>query len=111
LSFTREVVLVADGIEAPRIRWLGTVATTADEALPSPDVEPNAVREAMEFLRSALQDGPVEAKRLFTDAHAAGISNMTLRRAKNRLRIESGRSGGLGRAGTWEWRLPDEHDC
>jgi len=110
LSFTRETVSVADRIEAPRIRWLGTVTVTADEAAPDSDSEPNALSEAVAFLRSALRDGPVEAKRLFADAQAAGIAAKTLRRAKTRLRIESGRSGGLGRAGTWEWRLLDQDD-
>ncbi|BBD77408.1 AAA ATPase [Hydrogenophilus thermoluteolus] len=40
------------------------------------------------------------------EASEAGYSWATIRRAKERLGIEAERTGGVGKAGRWEWVLP-----
>ena len=97
--------LAADG--PVRVEWLGETALTADALLSSTigGEERTALAEAEDFLREVLSDGPVEANAVLKDARGAGISEKTLRRAKERLGVEAIRSG-FGSGGRWCWRLP-----
>lgn len=77
---------------------------TADEALNSGSKQ-NSLAEACAWLEAALADGATDASRLFELASQDGISERTLRRAKDQLGVESNR-GGFGPAGGWQWSLP-----
>ena len=64
-------------------------------------------REAMDWLREQLANGPVSSKQLGEDAKEMGFSDITLRRAYKEM-------GGKARksqfAGGWVWELPGEGD-
>ena len=56
-----------------------------------------------------LHDGPVKTTDVIAQAKEAGISEATLRRAKDRLGVVAGRaSEGNGGKGSWSWRLPSD---
>lgn len=96
--------------EAPngsvRVAWEGTSTFTAAQllALPVSDEERGALGEAVEFLRDLLAAGPVSAKRVKDESRRAGVAEMTLRRAKERLGI---RPRKLGMGGGWVWEIPE----
>jgi hypothetical protein len=64
----------------------------------------SAKREAREFLQETLREGPVLQQQVIADAKANGISQRTLRRAKEDLKVESykARTANAG----WMWELP-----
>ena len=67
------------------------------------------LEEAIYVLYSILGDGPllaIEAKKL---ANAAGITDRTLRRAKEVLQVGSRRKG-FGRGSQFRWILPKQHE-
>jgi hypothetical protein len=108
LTYTIEVVLHEAAGFVPRIHWHGESPHTARSLLAQPveDGERSALEEAKAFLLDLLGAGPVEADRVRREARAAGIADVTLRRAKALLGVQSERTGGLGEAGRWTWRLP-----
>jgi hypothetical protein len=63
--------------------------------------ERTALDDAKEFLREELADGLVMAKQVFKDAREAGHAEITVRRAKTELRVQSEKQGSEG----WAWRL------
>jgi hypothetical protein len=88
----------------PAVVWGETVRLSADEVLQPEAVEQKSERlEAMEWLRERLSAGPVSAKQTRTDAKQAGIAWITLRRAKDALRVRQTKEGF---AGGWHWELP-----
>ena len=95
----------------PVVRWEpDPIKISADEALkPVPQKhEPgddSDLGEAERWLTDALRDGPVAATEIQKLAKADGIAPQTLRRAKESLKIESGKEQGI-QFGAWEWRLP-----
>jgi hypothetical protein len=81
LSFN---IQTADGL--PIIQWTGTCDQTAEQLLaPQTAEEHGAIREAVEFLREELRNGPIPAKELFKTAENLGISKASLKRAKPSL--------------------------
>ena len=91
----------------PVVAWGGPVGHSAT-GLVAEDAtgEPRWAREeAVEFLRAELSDTFRTAKDLGRAARAAGISDMTLRRARRELGVKSRRVGGVGDAGYWVWEL------
>ena len=70
-----------------------------------PVEERAVVNDVTRFLGTLLASGPVAATECLRQARAAGISEKTLRRAKNRLRIESIREGD-GLLSLWLWQMP-----
>ncbi len=66
--------------------------------------ETPAMDEAIEFLRQSLQSGPQPMKSIQAAAEAAGISRVTLKRAKAELGVESRREG-YGSDGQYVWTL------
>lgn len=62
----------------------------------------SALNEACAWLRTELASGPQPARELLTAARAAGLSLVTLRRAKRILAIRSIHVSGT----TWHWSLP-----
>lgn len=76
-------------------------------SLAAPNVSPHertALDDAKKFLREELADGLVMAKQVFKDAREAGHAEITVRRAKTELRVQSEKQGSEG----WAWRLPDD---
>ena len=95
-------------VEAPgavRIDWLGTSDVTAAQmlALPVDEEERSVLDDAVAFLRDRLSDGQVDAATVKADAHKASVSERTLRRARDRLKVKPRK---LGMTGPWVWSLP-----
>lgn len=83
----------------------------ADKLLgpPAGNEERSAQDEAQDFLRDLLAGGPVEARTVIKEAKAAGIADITLRRAKAALGVTVKRSTRPGeRTGPWVWSLRDD---
>ena len=64
-----------------------------------------ALEEAADFLRGELTDGECEVVTLKSNARAAGISEITLRRAKERLGVKARK---IGFSKNWVWYLASE---
>jgi KaiC/GvpD/RAD55 family RecA-like ATPase len=89
-----------------RVEWKGTTDHDAN-SLATEVLSPHdrsAKEEAMAFLRDLLKDGPVPSRRVKAEAREADITEATLRRAKDALRIKSHKDG----EGPWLWSLPDK---
>lgn len=61
--------------------------------------------DAMDFLRAELADGPRLVKEIKAEAKAAGITEITLQRAKATLGIRPSKGGYQG---AWRWSLKDD---
>lgn len=93
------------GIFASYIAWGKSVDGTARELLAEPygdQSDKSAIEAACDFLRDVLADGLSPVKGVEAEANNAGISKATLRRARDRLGVNSKK--GVG--GAWYWRLP-----
>ena len=87
--------------------WKGNVNVKAEDLLRVADEgEKTAVEEAEEFLQAVLADGPVPADEVIKQARKFCISQVTLRRAKKMLQVQSYRQG--GKKGKWYWSLKDD---
>ncbi len=94
--------------EAPVIAWESEpVEMTADEALAvsKPDEERTATDDAVDLLNFFLSDGSMKASEIQKEARSAGISEKSLRRARERLGIKPKKSS-FG--GGWEWGLTED---
>lgn len=97
-----------------RIVWQGESKHRAGDLLGvrgDGDPEAPARGEAEVFLREVLAGGAAPAKQVQAEARDAGISTMTLRRAREALGVRAYRVGVEGRrgGGAWWWSLPGEH--
>lgn len=91
---------------APLIVWESEPVTiTADEALAPSDSNDEKTDGdwATEVLKDILLDGPMQVVDVNSEAKSAGISQKSLRRAKEKLGIKS-KKGGF--KGGWVWSLP-----
>jgi len=91
----------------PRLAWEpGAVALAANEVLGNVEMQQDQSerREAKEWLKDFLADGPVAVKKIQGEAKAAGLSWMTVRRAKEALLVVASKSAYQG---GWQWRLED----
>ncbi len=91
---------------AARVVWHGQSDLSAAQILESPaDGEgKSALSEAKEFLLDELRDGPMAAKQVKKNAREADVSERTLKRAKQELRVRSEKESD----GSWTWRLPEK---
>ena len=107
-AFIINPAIVCNGIETATIEWLDEKVTiTADELLSSSTTQdPSALQEAKEFLLELLKNGPIDSAQVLAEAALNGISEATLRRAKDKLGVVSMRSGGIGKNGKWDCSLP-----
>ena len=93
-----------------RVAWEGPSEHTAGSLLahvPARDEEqrrPSALAEAADILRAILADGPRPAPAAQAEARAAGISPITLPRAREALGIRPRKDQFQG---AWIWELPD----
>ena len=102
---------IGTGITASAAVWCGIVDGDARQILSKAESgamesEGGDLADAMGFLESLLEDGPVPVRVIQKEASEAGHSWATIRRAKERLGIEAWRTGGIGKTGCWEWSLP-----
>jgi hypothetical protein len=101
-------------IVAPYIVWhTETVDITATEALQAAaeSKSPSARETAKRFLEALVSDGPVEAKDVSEAAEANGISQRTLRRARDELGVEVKKDGPImDGSRTWRWHLTKKKD-
>lgn len=90
----------------PRIAWEGISQHTADSlnAQGTTPQERSELAEAEDFLRDALDGGPLLVTAVKKQARDANIAEMTLRRAKLSLRVESKKA--RTQDGQWTWELP-----
>ena len=90
-----------------RVVWCGASAYQADDLIQQPETpdERLMTRDAQQFLRIVLGDGPVAADECLRQAREVNISERTLRRAKTRLKVQSIKEG-VGALGQWLWQLP-----
>jgi Bifunctional DNA primase/polymerase, N-terminal/AAA domain/Primase C terminal 1 (PriCT-1) len=97
-----------EGVASPVgfFRWTGvSPLTSADITAPEVERADSAAGEAREFLTMMLANGPKLVKEIEKEAKSAGISEMTLRRAKDKLQAESRKRLGDG---LWEWAFPPQ---
>ena len=104
-----------DSPSGARFYWTGQSDLTAERILSQVrndgEEEATGRREAVEFLKETLADGPRPAKEIQTEARQCGISERTLNRAKAALGVQSKKQGGtFGGRRDWLWELPAE-DC
>lgn len=103
-AYSLELAEIGGGISASRVLWGGAVEGTARELLADADAEAGGEqRDAADWLRERLADGPVDSNEVKRDGEASGISWATLRRAKKRIGAESSKNG---MTGGWYWYLP-----
>jgi hypothetical protein len=101
-----DTVMLEDRSEAPRFSIVGTSTTTAADLLDVPGDEMRPERdEATEFLMTELADGARPAKEIEKARRDAGISERTLRRAREDLGIKPQKNG---LNGAWTWELPQD---
>jgi len=96
----------SNAAEVPWINWLGTTGHTAASLLhdqADSEEERSAVKDAEDFLSDYLKD-PRKAADVIKASRAAGIAEKTLRRAKARLKIQSGKNSFQGE---YFWSLPN----
>jgi len=97
-----------EGGAMPRVEWESLpVRVSADEAVSSPDRKrgpaPKEREEAESWLLDFLAGGPQPAEVVFAEAGRVGITQATLRRAKDAAGVESKKQG---KDGPWAWQLP-----
>jgi putative DNA primase/helicase len=93
----------------PRLAWEpGAIGLAANDVLGNVEMQQDQDerREAKAWLEDLLADGPVPVKKIQGGAKAAGLSWMTVRRAKEGLSVVASKNGYQG---AWQWRLEDAH--
>lgn len=96
------------GIHASHVAWGKAVDGTARELLTDPedapddDGEKSALETAMEFLVEILKDGSAPSKYVESEAKEAGISQRTVRRASEVLRVKKRKMNDA-----WYWLKPN----
>lgn len=104
-------VAIGFKVEGDKFRWTGASDLTAARMLlvASSDEERGNIGEAAEFLHEILSDGPQPASAVKAAARHAGVSEATLRRARNRLGIRPIKRGQPStERQCWVWELPAE---
>jgi hypothetical protein len=100
-----------DEYECGQIQWEGTSELTAADILqmlePDPD-ERSKMDEAVHFLFTVLENGPLLVNDIERQAKQAGISWDCCQKAKRLAGVESFRE--LDARGRWLWRLPNMED-
>lgn len=107
----RVIQTTVDQVVTTRIQWEPhPVEISPDELLGSAGSQHSpspALDTAKEWIQRRLEDGPVPAAEMETDAEAAGITSATLKRAKRALGVRTTKLGAPGDGDShWEWSLP-----
>ncbi|WP_423378725.1 AAA family ATPase [Burkholderia sp. LMG 32019] len=111
VTYTVELTEIVGGIPASRTLWGSVIEGSAREILGEMEYRENddggERADAEYFLRDMLANGPLPAKRIFAEANNAGFSQITIKRAKKALGVESRKEG---MEGVWKWALLAEGD-
>ncbi|MEM4406874.1 MAG: AAA family ATPase [Candidatus Methanomethylicaceae archaeon] len=96
----------------PYIKWLGPSNYRPEDLMDEQDtgIEKYNLDEAKNFLMEFLRDGPKLSKDILKQAKEQGLSERTLRRAKQQLGITSSPEHTTGVIKHWVWKLPREVD-
>jgi putative DNA primase/helicase len=99
-------------IASSHVVWGLAVEGSAQELLMDPNgsgttEQPSALREAIDFLKMLLAGGEVSRDIMNEKAKEAGITSITLRRAKTLLGVES-KHKGFGKGSYWVSCLPSK---
>jgi hypothetical protein len=98
----------SDAQHRPCIDWLGLSPLSADDLVqPQPHRPPEALRTALALLEETLHQAPASHQLLLRKAQSNDVSPGTLRRAKERLGVQSEMVTHDGQR-QWIWRLPDD---
>lgn len=95
-------------IQTSSVAWGEAVAGQARDILHDSEQtveERSTYDEAKQFLLEYLEDGPRDSKSVSAEAKRQRISSITLRRAKDKLKIKTSKHG-FGKSGGWNWELP-----
>jgi putative DNA primase/helicase len=107
----RQVHVPGTDIDGQTVFWGDALEGSARSLLAEVEVineQPSpAVAAAIEFLRSALSDGPVRSTDVLEGAKVDGHSEATIKRARKALGVVPKRVGGAASAGYWVWHLAD----
>jgi predicted ATP-dependent serine protease len=99
-AFSVESVTLPGGIETSRVVFeSGTVELAAGELLQAQNQSPeerSQLEEAMDLLSDVLSEGPVLRKTVEKKAREADVSDITLKRARAKLRIKHKKMKGTG---------------
>lgn len=90
--------------EETGFEWIGELDITADDLL-SGTVKGTKKQAAMDFLENLLADGQMSQKEIIELARQKGISDKTLRNAKDELKIKSKRVNNQ-----WHWSFDSSQD-
>jgi hypothetical protein len=107
----REVAGNGQSIPTSGVAWLGEAEGLRESDLFAREdtSERSARRQATDFLREELAEGPVLAADVRREARANDISQRTLERAKAALGVVSKKEGGTyGGDRRWRWSLPED---
>lgn len=89
-----------------RIEWIGSSKLTADNLYEDQNSEEKSLtEEAMDWLTEFLSDGGMDLPTIKREAAKSGITDKSLRRAREKLKIEPKRQG-TGSSHTSIWALP-----
>jgi hypothetical protein len=105
--------IAAEDGEPPRIIWLGECAYSADAlvgaapAVPTPPPPRGQLGRAMDWLATALADGPRPKAEVVAAAAAVGFTERQMEDARARLRVRWRREG-FGPGGVIYWEAPAE---
>jgi putative DNA primase/helicase len=105
-SYILDVVDVGDGVQATRVVWDGQISGTAREILSEveDDERGDSGKEAhaSRFLSDLLSGGPLPSIEVRAACETAGLSWITVRRAKKLAGVVAYKDG---MKGGWNWRL------
>ena len=87
----------------PFVNWTGASSADPNESLDVKAKSDDALAAAGAFLQEFLWPGPRDASEVLAAASEKGISERTLRRAKDKLHVDSFRKGEK-----WMWRLKQD---
>ena len=94
-------------IDTSGLKWLGEDPTATPSKVLAGRQEPSRLDDAIDFLRDVLADGSLPSLEVTALAAAEGIAKRTLKRAKQKLGIESKRKG-YGPGSAVHWSLPKD---
>lgn len=101
-SLSKSGVSIVFSIHDEGLQWCGTSTLTADElSAAQPQRHHHQRKDAMEWLKDYLRDGPQPSSMVIHAAEAVGIPERTLRRAKEHLHVLA-----IQEERIWYWRLP-----
>lgn len=86
--------------EIGQLTWTGTSTLTKDDLLTMKKDQETELDRAVKFLKTILQNKPMDSKLIETESAEHGFSEKTLRRAKKEAGVKSQRKGKI-----WIWSL------